>query len=94
MVPVFQQKWPEQKKFELIYPSTKHTHSCYENMLFASLGAPRWYFPICRIPCFHVKIICIQKQFLPEHHSHTARTSYQNTTGTRKGHKDERADKG
>ena len=82
------------KGSKLIYPPTKHTHSCYENMLFASLGAPRSCFQICRIPCCRAKNICTQKLFLLEHHQNTAKTSYSNTTGTRKGHKDERAHKG
>ena len=72
------------KNSKLIYPPTKH--------LFASLGAPRWYFQICRIHCCCAKNIYIQKQFLLERHQNTARTSYQNTTGTRRGHKDERAE--
>ena len=83
-----------QKNSKSIYPPTKHTHSCYVNMLFASLGAPRWYFRIDRKPCCRLKNICIQKHFLPEHHPNTTKTSYRNTTGTQKGHKKQSVDKG
>ena len=83
-----------QNSSKLIYSPTKHTDSCYENMLFTSLGAPRWHFHNCRNMCFRQKKICIQKQFLPEHHQNTAKPSYRNTTGTRNGYKNDKADKG
>ena len=70
------------KSSKFIYPPTKPTRTWWQNMLFASLGDPRWYAHICCPARCHVKKTCFQKQFLLEHHWNTARTSYWNVAGT------------
>ena len=70
------------KSSKFIYPPTKPTRTWWQNMLFASLGGPRWYAHICCPARCHVKKTCFQKQFLLEHHWNTARTSYWNVAGT------------
>ena len=70
------------KSSKFIYPTTKPTRTWWQNMLFASLGGPRWYAHICCPARCHVKKTCFQKQFLLEHHWNTARTSYWNVAGT------------
>ena len=70
------------KSSKFIYPPTKPTRTWWQNMLFASLGGPRWYAHICCPARCHVKKTCFQKQFLLEHHWNTAGTSYWNVAGT------------
>ena len=70
------------KSSKFIYPPTKPTRTWWQNMLFASLGGPRWYAHICCLARCHVKKTCFQKEFLSEHHWKTARTSYWNVAGT------------
>ena len=70
------------KTSKFIYPPTKPTRTWWQNMLFASLGGPRWYAHICCPARCHVKKTCFQKQFLLEHHWNTAGTSYWNVAGT------------
>ena len=70
------------KSSKFIYPPTKPTRTWWQNMLFASLGGPRWYAHICCPVRCHEKKTCFQKQFLLEHHWNTARTSYWNVAGT------------
>ena len=70
------------KSSKFIYPPTKPTRTWWQNMLFASLGGPRWYAHICCTARCHVKKTCFQKQFLLEHHWNTAGTSYWNVAGT------------
>ena len=70
------------KSSKFIYPPTKPTRTWWQNMLFASLGGPRWYAHICCLARCHVKKTCFQKKFLLEHHWNTAGTSYWNVAGT------------
>ena len=70
------------KSSKFIYPPTKPTRTWWQNMLFASLGGPRWYAHVCCPARCHVKKSCFQKQFLLGHHWNTARTSYWNIAGT------------
>ena len=70
------------KSSKFICPPTKPTRTWWQNMLFASLGGPRWYAYICCPARCHVKKTCFQKQFLLEHHWNTAGTSYWNFAGT------------
>ena len=70
------------KSSKFIYPPTKPTRTWWQNMLFASLGGPRWYAHICCPARCHVKKTYSQKQFLLEHHWNTAGTSYWNVAGT------------
>ena len=69
------------KTSKYICPPTKPTRTWWQNMLFASLGGPRWYAYICCPARCHVKKTCFQKQFLLEHHWNTAGTSYWNVAG-------------
>ena len=43
------------KSSKFIYPPTKPTRTWWQNMLFASLGGPRWYAHICCPARCHVK---------------------------------------
>ena len=70
------------KSSKFISPPTKPTSTWWQNMLFASLGSPRWYAYICCIARCHVKKTCFQKQFLLEYHWNTVGTSYLNVAGT------------
>ena len=70
------------KSSKFIYPPTKPTRTWWQNMLFASLGGPRWYAHICCPARCHVKKTCFQKQFLLEHHWNTAGTGYWNVART------------
>ena len=67
---------------KFICPPTKPTRTWWQNMLFASLGGPRWYAYIrCPARC-RVKKTCFQKQFLLEHRWNTAGKTYLNVAGT------------
>ena len=70
------------KSSKFVCPPTKPTRAWWQNMLFASLGGPRWYAYICCPARCHVKKTFFQKQFLLEHHWNTAGTSYLNVAGT------------
>ena len=72
------------KSSKFICPPTKPTRAWWQNILFASLGGPRWYAYICCPARCHVKKTCFQKQFLLEHHWNTAGKSYLNVAGTSK----------
>ena len=82
------------KSSKFIYPPTKPTRTWWQNMLFASLGGPRWYAHICCPARCHEKKTCFQKQFLLEHHWNTARTSYWNVAGTSTLHQEQSTRKG